>query len=330
VRALALLAAVLAVMAALLVGVAVNVALQASPHVRVVDPYEPVAYGKSQPIGPSYRCNAQVRGSGDAVAESVRWGSTSFSVAYSLTSYSYGTPLHIDTDFLTGGWADGGPHLYSGSITDVGYPAYICLVRQHPAEAPVGLIDIDIDGPWPFSTLHLVTPEGESGLSVVTLPADTGGLDDFRDVNGHLGFLSEDGNIAALGVPSDSKAYPLEVLQLDGDHLTDVTRHFPHLIESDARGWWSDATNPATWQETDNFYGAWLGDECQLGRGGEAWSRLTTLARLGHLRKQKGLAGSYRHWAQNLLQFLHDTLPTGGYCTPRQLSPWKVDISAAR
>lgn len=112
---------------------------------------------------------------------------------------------------------------------------------------------------------------------------------------------------------------PLRILALRGSRLVNLTKDFPKLVAQDAKAWWSayQMAQSPTYEGPGGGLGLlapWVADECVLGDGLAAWSKVDQLNREGRL--SGGLEHSGGVWptGTKYVKALRTFLTGHGYC----------------
>ena len=110
---------------------------------------------------------------------------------------------------------------------------------------------------------------------------------------------------------------PVHLEALRGHALVDVTAPHPAFVGADARQLWRSVVSEEN--GAHRYYGlfgslaAWTAEECTIGRGTSAWTRVQRLARRGVLRDQNYYRGTFATTG-SFVPTLRAFLLRNGYC----------------
>jgi hypothetical protein len=115
---------------------------------------------------------------------------------------------------------------------------------------------------------------------------------------------------------------PIVLDSVDFHGLTDVTLENPTIVEADARMIWKyaqgavraeGAADPRVTPYPFGFVAPWVADECALGHGASAWSKVEQLSREGKLSNALYYKATMTH--HSFVPFLQSFLLRHDYCT---------------
>jgi hypothetical protein len=115
---------------------------------------------------------------------------------------------------------------------------------------------------------------------------------------------------------------PLVLDSVDFSGLTDVTPQHPPLLEADARADWKYVQESVKAEGGADarvipypfaFLAPWVADECALGHGASAWSKVEQLSREGKLSNALYYQATMTH--HSFVPYLRNFLLRGDYCT---------------
>lgn len=196
----------------------------------------------------------------------------------------------------------------------------ICVVKVLGDLEPVGLVDLGEGGNWCATEWRFLVPTSGHRLRVVNVNQCMYQSELF-DADGQAAILTDNFQfIARLPGHGDGGIAPVVLLSLTGNRVTDVTRHFPSIVQADAASQWQNYLNEAP----VGGYGAlaaWMADECNLGDGDTAWTKLTALIQSGALRKEppEDPGGSWPS-GRAYVWLLRAFLQSHGYCQSARLN----------
>lgn len=115
---------------------------------------------------------------------------------------------------------------------------------------------------------------GDPGARIEALPG-----------NPYAALVTADDGFAYAFTDFAASGLPLKVLRFSGHGFTNVTRHYPQMIRSDAASWLSAFYSQSSSHYSDSVgvIAAWAADEYLLGRANAANQFLNQQARAGHL-----------------------------------------------
>jgi hypothetical protein len=109
---------------------------------------------------------------------------------------------------------------------------------------------------------------------------------------------------------------PLQIFQLFGTRLVNVTARYQRLIARDAAASWWLALHLKSPYAPNSAYATWVADECELGHGANAWDRLVD----GVLQGTLPTPSPAFFWGRAFLRAARRALVDSGYCTNTELA----------
>jgi hypothetical protein len=191
----------------------------------------------------------------------------------------------------------------------------IRFVRLTPGNTPEEIVVDYFTGGADCCYASLVFVPTGSGYRELTQIWGRGGysLADLRK-DGSFEFVSGDGGFTCAFTDCADSPTPIEIWQLQGGTLIDVTRSYPTLVAADAAKLWalyiSARKDPS--RSVRGILAAWAGDESRLGRWNQALAAIRTAEALGYL-DQGALAGWMSPSAANYPTALARFLSRAGY-----------------
>ncbi len=190
-------------------------------------------------------------------------------------------------------------------------PRPLCLVHFPANRRPTVLVSLTTGGAHCCGVLEAYTPGSHgwhrSDDALGNSPATLTMVGDSPVI------FSFDGAFAYRFANFAGSSMPIRLLQVDHGTFVDVTRDHLAVVARDAAALWTHFS-----AERDNPLGvlaAWAADQCELGRGDQAFARLAALARAGSL-SPPDLPKTDTPSGSAYVTALRSFLVARGYCLP--------------
>jgi hypothetical protein len=137
--------------------------------------------------------------------------------------------------------------------------------------------------------------------------ADAGYRAKNLDGRGAVELLSSDARFGYVFTAFAGSPFPIQIWELDGGRLRDVTRLFPGQVELDAKGLWRTYLEHGRKDDVRGVLAAWQADQYLLGRDDEGWQALERALKRGDLKGPNGFWPTGRRYLRALRAFLVKT-----------------------
>lgn len=332
VRAISRIIFALSLLAASLITVAiVQFKLSAAHHSISDSKWTNPAYGSFSQSGSLWRCNDAAVSSNDVRLMSQSWGRATITLAWASVSARKSTGYNEFLDWpstILAGLSHGNNPLdfhsttfrsvirsvQSGFASDVltAEVTDLCLIKSSPTSKPQAVVFESAEGSPCCTSLRVLQPFRSDELQVRTQDSALGYWN-LRNVNGQALIVVADISFFGRWGAQDDQASPVEVFALANGSFVNVTGEHRKIIQQDAAYWWTVPIGPHSTGDPDNYYAAWMADECRLGQGTQSWARFVRLMGSGKLTAPPaGQVGAI--WNHTFLARLRTALHAHGLC----------------